>query len=288
MRFNIRHTTRYSYDRPVYLDPSVIRLRPRADGTQQLHDFALRINPTPAGESQVIDMDGNSSIGFWFPTGRPLDYLAIITSSDVQTSRSNPFDFVFDSQFSGKFPVIYTPILQAQLGPALHRPMVTNEITELAQQWAHEAGDVLAFLMLLSKRLSQDIVQVIRDDGDPQSPLTTWQSHSGACRDLAVLYMDMCRSVGLAARFVSGYAHGFVQQNRVELHAWAEVYLPGGGWRAYDPTMGIAVVDRHIALAASPVPEATAPFAGVFRGPRVMPHLMYDIAITQQQQSQQQ
>lgn len=289
MRYTIRHTTRYSYDQPVYLQPSVIRLRPCANGTQLLHQFQMRVNPTPAGESQLVDLEGNSTTCIWFPANVPLDYLAIVTSSDVEILRDNPFDFVYDSAFTGRFPVAYSPALQAALFPALHREGLSNQITELALGWIDEAkADVLAFLMLVCKRLSVDVNQTIRQEGAPQVPEVTWASKRGACRDLAVLFMAICRSVGLAARFVSGYAQGFFQQGRTELHAWAEVYLPGGGWRGYDPTMGIAVSNRHIALAVAADPELAAPFEGTFLGPPVLPHLMYDISITRQTSSQQQ
>ncbi|HAI11443.1 MAG TPA: transglutaminase [Phycisphaerales bacterium] len=281
MRYTIRHTTRYSYDRPVYLQPSIIRLRPRVDGYQLVDDFQIRINPTPAGTSQNNDLDGNVNTGIWFPAQRPLDYLSIVTTSTVNLLRENPYDFLIDSHFTGQLPNTYEPSIAKALSVALTREDLTSVITELANQWAVEANhDAIDFLTLITSRLANDITQVIRDDGLPQNPAVTWQTRTGACRDLAVLMMDICRSVGLAARFVSGYVQGFVQQGRTELHAWVEVYLPGGGWRGFDPTMGIAVTNRHIALAASPLPQLTSPFTGTFSGPSVLPHLMFDIAIT--------
>lgn len=154
-------------------------------------------------------------------------------------------------------------------------------ITELANQWAVEANhDALGFINIVNQRLATDITQMVRIDGLPQSPIQTWQSKQGACRDLAVLMIDLCRTVGLASRFVSGYVHGFLQNGRAELHAWMQVYLPGGGWRGYDPTMGLAVSNRHVVLATSPNHALAAPFTGTFCGPDVAPHLMYDIAIT--------
>jgi transglutaminase-like putative cysteine protease len=74
--------------------------------------------------------------------------------------------------------------------------------------------------------------------------------------------MEACRAVGLATRFVSGYQEGDLSTDDWELHAWAEVYLPGGGWRGYDPTHGLVVSDRHIALVASANPLYTAPVVG--------------------------
>ena len=283
MRYTIRHTTRYSYDRPVYLQPSVIRLRPRVDGYHLVDGFKIRINPTPAGTSQNNDLDGNVNTGVWFPADRPLDYLSIVTTSTVDLLRDNPYDFIIDSHFTGKLPNTYEPSIACALSLALARDQPTSVIDELANQWASQANhDAIGFLTLIIERLATDVKQVVRDDGWPQNPMDTWQTRTGACRDLAVLMIDLCRSVGLAARVVSGYAQGLVQQGITQLHAWVEVYLPGGGWRGYDPTMGIAVTNRHIALAASPFPQLTAPFTGTFTGPSVAPHLMYDIALTAQ------
>ena len=91
-------------------------------------------------------------------------------------------------------------------------------------------------------------------------------TRTGACRDLTVLFMECCRSLGLAARFVSGYQEGDKGTDRRYMHAWAEVYLPGGGWRGFDPTHGIAVTDRHVAVASGPTPATAAPISGTFRG----------------------
>ena len=77
--------------------------------------------------------------------------------------------------------------------------------------------------------------------------------------------MACCRSIGLAARFVSGYLYGNVLQEN-DLHAWAEVYLPGAGWRGFDPTEGQAVGNNHVYLAASGEPQSIAPLSGTFRG----------------------
>ncbi|MAX23056.1 MAG: transglutaminase [Phycisphaeraceae bacterium] len=281
MRYTIRHTTRYSYDRPVYLQPSVIRLRPQTNGWQTLEQSHLNINPTPAGQSLVTDLGSNTHLYVWFPAERALDYLAIVSTSTVNCHRDNPFDYVLDSRFNGQLPAYYPSQMQDVLQPALTRDQPDTEITELANQWSIEAKhDVHAFLTLINQRLATDIMQVVRMDGLPQSPAQTWQSRQGACRDLAVLTIDLCRAMGLAARFVSGYVHGFLQEGRTELHAWMEVYLPGGGWRGYDPTMGLAVTNRHIVLATSPNHMLAAPFTGTFSGPNVTPHLMYDIAIT--------
>jgi transglutaminase-like putative cysteine protease len=138
---------------------------------------------------------------------------------------------------------------------------------------------IVPFLGRLAERLSSTWNVTSREHGGPWSALDTLSRRTGACRDLVVLFMDACRSVGLAARFVSGYQQQSADVAH-DLHAWAEVYLPWAGWRAYDPTQGLAVADQHIALAASARPELAAPVVGSFRGTAATATLTASISIT--------
>jgi transglutaminase-like putative cysteine protease len=255
-------------------------LRPQTNAWQTLEQDHLNINPTPAGQPIITDMEGNSHISVWFATDRPLDYLSIVATSTVCCHQDNPFDYVLDSRFNGQLPAFYPPLIGEALQSSLLRTEPDPNITNLANLWAADAkNDVSNFLALITQRLANEITQTIRIDGLPNTPTQTWQTRQGACRDLAVLMIDICRAVGLAARFVSGYVHGFLQQGHTELHAWCEIFLPGGGWRGYDPTMGLAVTNRHIVLATSAYHELAAPFTGTFSGPPVASHLMYDISL---------
>src|SRR5262249_17936328 len=101
----------------------------------------------------------------------------------------------------------------------------------------------------------------------------------GACRDLAVLFIDACRCLGIAARFVSGYQEGYGSTAKQDLHAWAEVYLPGAGWRGYDPTHGLAVADRHGAVAAAPDPLNAAPVTATYRGDNVTSEMNTQVSV---------
>ena len=113
------------------------------------------------------------------------------------------------------------------------------------------------------------------------SPLETFASKRGACRDLAVLFMDACRSLGIASRFVSGYIHEPGRIGTSELHAWAEVYLPGGGWRGYDPSRGIAVSDQHIPVATGPEPQWAAATEGFFIGNASDSTIDYEVTVSE-------
>ena len=124
-------------------------------------------------------------------------------------------------------------------------------------------GSTTGFLMQLADRIHRDFHHSGRLDGAPMGAAETLATHRGAGRDTAMLDGAACRSQGLAARFVSGYSmHHPEEVTEHELHAWAEVYLPGGGWRPYDPSLGLAVADGHVTLAAAPDHELAAPVSG--------------------------
>jgi len=139
--------------------------------------------------------------------------------------------------------------------------------------------DTLRFLNDLNRHLFTDFIHMHRETGAPQSPAYTLQSHRGACRDLAVLFVDCCRSEGIAARFVSGYQKGDLQSEERHLHAWPEVYLPGAGWRGYDPTHGEAIADTHVTIAAAAHSRDTMPVSGSFNGEGATSMLDYTLEI---------
>ena len=125
----------------------------------------------------------------------------------------------------------------------------------------------MPFLMELAGRICRGLRPIARAEGPPLAAGETLSAGEGACRDFAVLFCSACRSVGLAARFVSGYELEAARDpGRASMHAWAEVYLPGGGWRGFDPSQGLAVGLSHVAVAAARDPEMATPIAGSYRG----------------------
>lgn len=246
----------------MLLKPHLIRLRPRCDSWQKLHDFSLSVQPHPQGISESIDLDGNNLTQLWFNT--PTDCLTIQMLAKVETYRTNPFNYLLES-WAINLPFDYPTWLLAQLQPYLqpYSFIPDNSALELAQTLLQETeGNTLNFLLALNQRIYETCEYITREIGEPWQAGVTWRKKQGSCRDFTVLFMEVCRAVGLAARFVSGYEEGDSQQSDRDLHAWVEVYLPGGGWRGYDPTHGLAVSDRHIALAASAIPSYTAPVVG--------------------------
>jgi transglutaminase-like putative cysteine protease len=121
----------------------------------------------------------------------------------------------------------------------------------------------------LTRRLYETCSRIIRETGKPQEPAFTLQQRQGSCPDLAVLFIDVCRAVGIAARFVSGYRRYGRDPAKRYMHAWPEVFLPGGGWRGYDATQSTLVTDHHVAVAASHEPAGAAPIQGAYFGESV-------------------
>ncbi len=281
MRYRIRHLTQYRYQQPVTLRQHILRLRPRSDSAQHLWNFDLEIDPAPAQQAAIVDTDGNSTIGLWFaPT--PTDQLTLVTTAEVETYRVNPFDYLAES-WAAALPIDYPTTVRTTLAPYLsetHGPIAPGVI-DLAQAIAYQVeGNVGFFLTTLASRIYQDCAYINRPTGHPLPGGVTWGKKTGSCRDLVVLFMEACRAVGLAARFVSGYEEGDSTIPDRDLHAWVEVYVPGGGWRGFDPTHGLAVSDRHIALVASPFPTQTLPISGTTQeGSRVGASLNAEIRI---------
>jgi len=266
VKLSLRHRTGYRFDKPVFLEPHVIRLRPRVDGALWLAATTLDIDPVPAVRAENLDLEGNAVTQVWFD-GKT-DHLMIESRSTIETLRTDPYQFLFDGA-AGTLPYTYPVNWHDRLSVYLSAPgQISSAVRSLALAAAGEAEQRRdRFPWALTEQIHRDYTVEYREDGAPRDPDATLRLRSGACRDLAVLFVECCRSVGLAARFVSGYA--YVDDGDPEFHAWAEVYLPGGGWRGYDPTLGLAVADRHVAVAAAANPSDAAGISGTFRGSAV-------------------
>lgn len=277
MIFEVAHRTFYRFERPVFLEPHVLRLRPRCDATQHLLSYRLAIAPEPAGLSEGLDAEGNPMACAWFDG--ETESLEISVAFTAQALRSNPFAYLVTDSGPASLPATYPGGLEPVLAP--YRSAPTGEaVVALAEDLRRETGgETLGFLAALNDRIYRKCQVILRETGDPWPAERTWAEKRGSCRDLAVLFDAACRAVGLAARFVSGYQEGDRIQEERYLHAWSEVYLPGGGWRGYDPTHGLAVADRHLAVAASRDPAGAAPVTGTFRGTGVGARMEYELEI---------
>lgn len=263
MLLQIRHTTTYHYDKTVYCEPLTIRLRPRDDCFHRLENFRLRVQPEPAGITHHSDLHGNGVTRCWFK-GFTVD-LTVTTECVVETLLHNPFSFLLAPE------ALSLPLRHSEKANPLWNyyaePSTDSEsLRQLASEVLRESGgETLAFLTQLTSRIYRECETVVRPEGAAYDPETTWRECRGACRDQAILFNEVCRLAGLPARFVSGYGYSDHGDER-HLHAWSEVYLPGAGWRGFDPTIGLAVSDRHVALATARDPADAAPTSGTYRG----------------------
>ncbi|MCA1813989.1 MAG: transglutaminase family protein [Halobacteriales archaeon] len=276
MLVSIDHLTRYAYSMPVRLDEQVVRLKPRTDALQTLQQYDLRVQPATAKVTEAVDMDGNTvaKVG----VEEPVATFELVTRALVAT-RPPPALPLGDPAASLRFPIHYpSDVPAAVLG---YRGPVTTDAS--VNRFAAEVADgarweVLPFLGLLAARIQKAHLYQIRYEGPPRPAATTLERKEGACRDFAVLYMDACRSFGLAVRFVSGYRLKEPEGVGREMHAWAEVYLPGLGWRGYDPTIGKPVIDQHVAVAVG-TPMSSAPVTGSFWGSNVTSTLLATVEV---------
>jgi transglutaminase-like putative cysteine protease len=264
MKISVTHSTVYRYDFPVYLEPHIFRLRPRTNSAQRLLAFDIRIAPTPAGTTECLDQDGNLALNAWFNAATK--ELSVTSRFTVEMLRQNPFDYVIIGE-SLNLPLWYREPLCTALTPYRNDAHVAESVKQYAKSiGAGAQWNTLSFLVALCRQIFQSCRQVTRPHGAPWTSDQTLSSLEGSCRDLAVLFCDVCRVMGIAARFVSGYECASADQPDSYLHAWAEVYLPGIGWRGYDPSRGLAVSNGHVAVAAGFDHDLASPVAGWYSG----------------------
>ncbi len=247
------------------MEPMTVRLRPRSDCWQKLHQFKMELDPSPEGKTELVDLDGTSSTFLWFSNTHP--NLNITTTSWVETLRENPFDYILRDPEFIELPVRLSNDYQFPLEPYLHRNAPSATVDDFAKKISQEVNhNTVSFLSTLCSQIHEIMDIILRLTGDPMSPEELLITKKGACRDLTVLFIDACRSLGLPARYTSGYYYGDEEFSNRELHAWAEVYLPGGGWRGYDPSIGLVVSNQHVAVASAPTWILTTPTTGNYRG----------------------
>lgn len=264
MNVTARHSTVYRYDFPVYLEPHIFRLRPRTNGAQQLLSYHLKIAPVPAGVTECLDQDGNLALYAWFDV--PARELSVLSQYTVRMLRENPFDYILGNE-AVSLPMWYREPLSTALAAYRNDTHVADSVKQYANSAAYGAHwNTLSFLTALSRQIFRTFRQVIRPYGPPWPSDQTLSLQEGSCRDFAVLFCDACRAMGIAARFVSGYECASANSQDSYMHAWAEVYLPGAGWRGYDPSRGLAVSNGHVAVAAGFNYDLASPVTGSYLG----------------------
>ena len=264
MHFSVRHVTRYRYSRPVSCEPLTVRLRPRSDHRQRLLSFQISIDPAPKGLFDAIDLEGNDVSAAWFSAA--MDELTISSTFEAETFDSNPFQFLLFPAAT-KLPLVADAIESKHFALYAARQSPSAAVEEVARDLANEARfSTVEFLCGLNEWIHAHHENILRPTGAPWPADQTLREGRGACRDLAVIFIEACRVLNIPSRFVSGYSVNVDKATDRELHAWAEVYLPGAGWRGFDPSLGLATTERHLAVAVGLTPEMAAPITGTFRG----------------------
>lgn len=278
MVFKIEHRTIYIYSKKVFLEPHIFRLQPKNNCNQRVRDFSISVNPGEDGKTFLLDTAENDSIAAWFSGEH--ESLEIESCSVVETLRTDPFDYILLNNKYSVLPFQYPENDARLLAPYMLKKQVKS-VKELAGEILETAGNKTQdFLTHLTDHIYSNFTQILREAGEPWESDTTIKNASGSCRDLTVLFIDVCRAAGLAARFVSGYAYAEDKSTQNQLHSWAQVYIPGGGWRGFDPSLGLAASDRHVALVSGPTHGTTLPVEGSFRGTNATSVLTYEINIS--------
>jgi len=271
IRVALHHRTEYLYDRLVAMSPHLIRLRPAPHTRTPVHHYSLKIEPKEHFLNWTQDPFGNFVARVVFPKRARLLRVDIDLIVDMVTI--NPFDFFVES-YAEHFPFEYQPQLGKELAPYFEireqGPRLMDYLAEVPREHKH----VVNFLVDLNLQLQRHLGYVVRMEPGIQTCEETLGIGKGSCRDSAWLLVQILRHLGLAARFVSGYLIQLApdvksldgpsgpEQDFTDLHAWAEVFIPGAGWIGLDPTSGLFAGEGHIPLSCTPDPVSAAPITG--------------------------
>jgi transglutaminase-like putative cysteine protease len=267
MKIRIQHRTTYNYATPVTFGEHKIMVRPREGHDVHIESSILEIQPAH-NIRWMRDVNGNSLAKIEFT--QPARQLSIYSELVLNQYDTNPLDFILEES-AVNYPFVYDPESLPELTAfmSILYPRATSRLRDWLTQF-YRPGDkieTVELLQNLNTYINRNFKYQRRDEMGVQTPDETLRKNSGSCRDFATLLLEACRCWGLAARFVSGYMQcEATEAGGASTHAWAEIYLPGAGWKGFDPTSGIMTGAQHVTVAVSRNPENAAPIAGSFEG----------------------
>ncbi len=267
----VRHITTYRYKQPVAFGEHRMMLRPRDSYDQKLIDATFAISPQPFEIRWVHDVFGNCVAIARF-TGRATE-LRFDSMIRLDHAPTNELQFEIED-YARTYPFAYS----ADEAPDLLRSIERQYLDpgHIVDRWAREflrqqgRADTRRMLAAMTRAIKERFTYIERQETGTQDPVETLRLGSGSCRDFAVLMIEAVRSLGLAARFVSGYLYVPASDDgRVgggATHAWMEVYIPGGGWIELDPTNGIVGNRDLIRVAVVRDARQAVPLSGTWTG----------------------
>lgn len=271
IQITLNHHKSYQFERPIFLGPHVIRLRPSPHYPLPIQSYTLKISPEDHSLSWRQDVYGNWLAKVNFPN--PIQHFKIEVELLINLYPINPFQFLIDPD-AVEYPFIYEDLLKQELNSFFE----IKESGELLQQYLETLDTTRQFttnfITAINQKIAQDIEYQMRLEEGIQSCEETLTKRTGSCRDSAWLLVQIFRHLGIASRFVSGYLIQLaidetplddsitITKDMADLHAWVEVFLPGAGWIGLDPTSGMLTAEGHIALAVGSHPDMASPIVG--------------------------
>ncbi|HEX3881222.1 MAG TPA: transglutaminase family protein [Stellaceae bacterium] len=271
----VRHVTTYRYKQPVSFGEHRMMLRPRDGHDQKLLEARLDISPEPAELRWVHDVFGNCVALARF--SKRAEELRVDSFIRLDHEPSNALEFRLDAH-AATYPFAYS----SEEGPDLLRSIERQYLdpARAVDGWARGflrrqgPTDTRELLAAMTQTVKDRFTYTEREETGIQDPIDTLRLGSGSCRDFAVLMIEAARSLGLAARFVSGYLYAPDGGGRVgggyvgggATHAWVQVYLPGAGWVEFDPTNGIVGNRDLIRVAVVRDARQAVPLSGSWTG----------------------